>query len=242
MKRSLFLFLGIIIVVLYANQSYAKPPGCQNSLNICTDDLNLCNANLAACESVLPGQTFPGDGYPNPDAFGVSGHGPALSYADNGDGTFTDLITGLMWEIKDDADGIHDKDNTYPWTSATGGTGPTGTLFTDFLDKINNTCEGAGITPCSMDSECSKFCGLAGHQDWRIPNIKELQSIVDYSILMPASSLPGDTGGSNYWSATTLAANATIAWSVSFGTGDVNTGINTKTADSFARAVRTVSD
>lgn len=227
MKRSLFLFLGIIIVALYATQT-----GCQSVAE-----------NL---EADHPGQTFPGDGYPNPDKFGVSGHGPALSYTDNGDGTFTDDNTGFMWEMKDDSGGIHDKDNTYTWTDTGNSnlTEPDGTLFTDFLDKINNTCDGAGVTSCSTDSGCSggELCGLAGHRDWHIPNIKELQSIVDYSIYIPASSFPGPTSDSNYWSVTTLAANATIAWSVSFGTGDVNTGINTKTANSFARAVRSDSD
>jgi len=36
-------------------------------------------------------------------------------------------------------------------------------------------------------------CGYAGHRDWRIPNVKELQSIVDYSQVNPAlaPSFPG---------------------------------------------------
>src|SRR3972149_9882251 len=115
-------------------------------------------------------QVFPGDGFPNPDKFGVSGHGPALSYTDNGDGTFTDDNTGFMWEMKDESGGIHDKDNTYTWTDTGNSnlTDPDGTLFTDFLDKINNTCDGAGATSCSTDSGCSggELCGLAGHRDW----------------------------------------------------------------------------
>jgi len=32
---------------------------------------------------------------------------------DNGDGTITDPATGLMWEKKDDGEGIHDVGNTY---------------------------------------------------------------------------------------------------------------------------------
>ena|SRR5262249_21932172 len=36
--------------------------------------------------------------------------------------------------------------------------------------------------------------GLGGHSDWRIPNPKELQSLVDYSRKIPASSVPGATG------------------------------------------------
>lgn len=36
---------------------------------------------------------------------GLSGHGPDLSYQDNGDGTFTDNNTKFMWEIKLAPDG-----------------------------------------------------------------------------------------------------------------------------------------
>ncbi len=39
--------------------------------------------------------------------------GAAMSFTDNGDGTITDNVTGLMWEKKDDSNGIHGKDNTY---------------------------------------------------------------------------------------------------------------------------------
>jgi hypothetical protein len=41
--------------------------------------------------------------------------GTARSYTDNGDGTITDNVTGLMWEKKSDDGGIHDKDNMYTW-------------------------------------------------------------------------------------------------------------------------------
>jgi hypothetical protein len=42
-----------------------------------------------------------------------------------------------------------------------------GTMVTEFLATLN-------MTPC-----------FAGHCDWRIPNIKELQRIVDYEIAPP---------------------------------------------------------
>jgi hypothetical protein len=42
--------------------------------------------------------------------------GATLSYTDNGDGTITDNNTGLMWEKKGDAGGLHDKDNIYAWS------------------------------------------------------------------------------------------------------------------------------
>ena len=42
-----------------------------------------------------------------------------------------------------------------------------GTMVTEFLATLNTP-------PC-----------FAGHCDWRIPNVRELQSIVDYEILYP---------------------------------------------------------
>jgi hypothetical protein len=43
---------------------------------------------------------------------------PAASYTDNGDGTVTDNVTGLMWEQKTDDGGPRDKDNVYTWKDA----------------------------------------------------------------------------------------------------------------------------
>jgi len=97
--------------------------------------------------------------------------GPALSYTDNGDGTFTDNNTQLMWEKKvaggapgtcDLTTNLHGVDSTCTWTQATG----------SWIAAIN-------------------AANLGGHSDWRIPNVKELQSIVDYSKRLPAASVPG---------------------------------------------------
>jgi hypothetical protein len=44
--------------------------------------------------------------------------GATLSYMDNGDGSVTDVNTGLMWEKKSDDGSIHDKDTSYTWDNA----------------------------------------------------------------------------------------------------------------------------
>src|SRR6266850_7039610 len=53
---------------------------------------------------------------------GVVRAGGALRYRNNGDGTITDLNTGLMWEqkIRDivTSQGNHDVTKTFPWDSA----------------------------------------------------------------------------------------------------------------------------
>ena len=63
------------------------------------------------------------------------------SFVDNGDGTVTDLATGLMWQKADSGTGM------------------------DWEESL----------AYAEDLE------LAGYNDWRLPNAKELQSIVDYS-------------------------------------------------------------
>ncbi|MFR9603004.1 MAG: DUF1566 domain-containing protein [Rikenellaceae bacterium] len=62
-------------------------------------------------------------------------------FVNNGDGTISDLATGLMWSKDDNGKGIE-------WTQAL---------------------------------PYAESATLAGHTDWRLPNIKELQSIADYS-------------------------------------------------------------
>lgn len=81
---------------------------------------------------------------------------------------------------------------------------------------------------------------LDGHSNWRLPNIRELNTIVDYSSSVPVSVFNWNGQGSNrittfgkhsdaphvfkirdihYWSATTRADKLTSAWTVSFNTG-----------------------
>jgi hypothetical protein len=85
--------------------------------------------------------------------------GATLAYVDNGDGTVTDVNTGLMWEKLADDGSINDKDTFYTWDNA-------------FAVKV-----------ATLNSE-----SFAGHTDWRVPNVKELQSIVNYENVDPAVS------------------------------------------------------
>jgi Protein of unknown function (DUF1566) len=126
--------------------------------------------------------------------------GPALSYTDNGE-TFTDNNTLLEWEKKVPGGGgsdtcltdLHGVDSFCTWTQATG----------VWIAAIN-------------------MSNLGGHSDWRVANVKELQSIVDYSKGNLASSVPGVTAADGYWSSTARPVGGpSTAWSVSFGFGGV---------------------
>jgi hypothetical protein len=171
--------------------------------------------------------------------------GATLRYKDNKDGTITDRNTELVWEKKsDDGDILHDKDNTYTWS---GGSGDT---IWDWLEDIN--AEGG--------------TGFAGHNDWRIPNVRELLSIVHYEELGPAvssefntncvpgatvitgsctvSSAPPEPPRLVYWSSTTFlpfpgGPPGRTAWVVNFFFGTAEVGFDkTESLGRYVRAVR----
>jgi hypothetical protein len=78
---------------------------------------------------------------------------------------------------------------------------------------------------------------LAGHADWRLPNVRELQSIVDYGRYDPAIDPVFGAVSGWYWSSSTSVNYPNVAWSVHFGDGDVYNGFD-KDFHSSVRAVR----
>jgi len=154
--------------------------------------------------------------------------GAPLAYADNGNGTVTDLNTGLVWEKLSDDGTVHDKDNLYTWANA----------FTGHVAALN-------------------ALNFAGHNDWRLPNVRELQSIVNYQTFNPIVSsafntncAPGCqattcscTGLGDYWSSTSSVSDPWNAWYVSFRYGDVDAFGRSggKSSAAFVRAVRDAS-
>jgi hypothetical protein len=79
---------------------------------------------------------------------------------------------------------------------------------------------------------------LAGYNDWRLPNLKELRSLVDYGTTSPAidTAYFPNTPSRGFWSASPHANYSSHAWYLRFGYG--SDGSNTKNYDYHVRLVR----
>jgi len=122
-------------------------------------------------------------------------------FMDNGNGTVTDRLTGLIWLKDGNCVDFFSNDNTGQnkrnWEAA--------------LDAANKLSSGrCGLTDGSV----------AG--DWRLPNRRELLSLMDYSRITPAlpSGHPFTKIQSDYyWSSTYHAAGTDVAWRIDFNHG-----------------------
>ncbi|TCT19843.1 DUF1566 domain-containing protein [Thiobaca trueperi] len=123
-----------------------------------------------------------------------------------------DNVTGLIWEVKTDDNGLRDKDWTYTWFNGTTGT-PDGT----------NNCN--PNTRCDTDKFVADVntAGLCGFSSgWRLPTRRELLSIVHLGASSPAidTAYFPNTVSNWYWSGDLYTPNPAGAWSVHFYDGN----------------------
>ena len=121
---------------------------------------------------------------------------PSPRFTDNSNDTVTDNLTGLMWLKNADA---------------------------------GNDCAGSDVgtetwANALLSAAACNTASFAGHTDWRLPNLREMQSLIDYGRASPA--LPSDlpftsVQSNNYWTSTTNAGYSSNAWVVYLGVGFV---------------------
>ncbi len=151
---------------------------------------------------------------------------PTPRFTDKGNGTVTDNLTGLIW-----LDNANCAAATRTWATA----------FSD-IDSLNSGGTMNG-------NNCGDTSNSGSHQtDWRLPNVKELQSLIDFGYFGPALSNAAGTAkwsandpfsgvqAGYYWSATTLAGSPSGAWVVDLGSGNV--GANGKASSYYVWPVR----
>lgn len=89
-----------------------------------------------------------------------------------------------------------------------------------------STCSGTFMNFGLVESAFARATSQAGSDGWRLPNIKELASIVDRNFSNPAidpSVFPGIPVDPLFWSVTPLISGPAFAWGVGFNSGGVST-------------------
>jgi hypothetical protein len=102
-------------------------------------------------------------------------------------------------------------------------------------DTVTDTVTGLmwqkAVAPGTFtQAQAVAFCPtltLAGHNDWRLPSLVELVSLVDYGQSLPnptidPTSFPS-TPATRFWSSSPVAGSPSAAWAVYFFYGSVNT-------------------
>ncbi len=175
-------------------------------------------ADIAYVPKVAPGDTA---------TAGAGKEWPTMRFVVNGD-CITDNLTGLMW-AKNGIIGFED----------TNGGGPIAQPnYANIIANLNTlTWSQAATAIGNMNTATTKLCG---YSDWRLPNINELSSLVNYAVTENSAWLKNPTQGftnvraSIYWSST--AYNPDNAWDVSMVDGYV--GYDDKTTGYYVWPVR----
>ncbi|MCI5196664.1 MAG: DUF1566 domain-containing protein [Candidatus Electrothrix sp. AW5] len=136
-----------------------------------------------------------------------------------------DNVTGLIWEVKTNDGGLHDKDDKYNWYNtdpATNG-GSVG-----YADDDGDVCYGYNSsdssTFCNTEAYVNRVnaAGWCGASDWRMPTRKELVGIVHCGISSSAIDTSYFPNALSVWSGSPSANLLDGAWLVNFDNGSSN--------------------
>lgn len=150
--------------------------------------------------------------------FDIAETTPFADFTDNGDGTVTHTPTGLMW----------------------------------MRCSLGQAWDGAQCTNSALEYswapalEVADEMAYAGHADWRLPNAKELATIVELSCYSPSlndavfpNTPPVIEYFRNYWTSTPASGSSNRAYVVDFEEGG-NPAAAQKQEPAYVRLVRTV--
>jgi hypothetical protein len=245
------IFAGILIVMLTAGIASAGKggiPECMLNLNTCTTDLNICDTNLVTCTANL-GVCSTNFNVCTTD-LGVCTT-ELNQTEDDLEECYTDLwfcMNAPSRVLKTGQTACYDESGIFygyedDYIIDCEGTGQDGEIqagvsfnprFDDNGDEtITDNATGLmwtknphlipGLRTWSEALDECNALYFADYDDWRLPNIKELLSLVDYSNNFPA--LPSGHPFTNpvstfFWSSTTDVRHRFQAWHLYLGNGD----------------------
>lgn len=128
-----------------------------------------------------------------------------------------DNVTGLIWEVKTTDGGLRDQDHRYTWYDSNSPDGNLGTAD-------GGSCYSSGRCDTEKFIQDINAQNLCGENDWRLPNVRELVSLVDlgrYGPSIDPNYFP-NTLSSSFWSASPYAYHSNGAWYVYFYDGYSN--------------------
>ena len=146
---------------------------------------------------------------------GIAATAPTARYVDHADGTVTDTQTDLMWQ-------------------------------TCLVGQQGDRCVGGAPTPFSWaqallypGSAAAQQNPAGGHGDWRLPNIRELATLVELQCLHPATNLSvfPNTPPAHLWSSSPYGFYPHYSWYLDLEEGVYTYGERTD-RDKYLRLVR----
>lgn len=140
---------------------------------------------------------------------------PALGSGPDDWACTRDNVTSLMWEVKvDDPDHLRYKHHTYSWYNANSPDGNPG-VENGGICMSNERCD---TEKFAADVNAQSLCGV---NEWRMPTLKELRSILDNGRYYPAIDTEyfPNTPSSVVLSGSPLAGETHSAWAVFFDYG-----------------------